>query len=439
MSKVIILGICGKLMAGIAVLAKEKGLHVIGYDRCYAPPMKNVLLTLDITLINGYPSTLELQQGDMVIVGNQIRRNEPCIQDLVSKRVKLYSAPEWLMDNVLRDRFVIAITGSHGKTTITSMLAWVLTQQGLDPGYLIGGMVSQLGTCAKLGTSKYFVIEADEYDTAFFDKRPKFMHYWPSLLVISHIEYDHADIYPTLEAQVLQYKYLLRLLPKKCAVIATNVGKALYDQIQSFSLFYIPYGIQRNQLNSQDEKIPLSVMGAFNQENAQAVLAVSNQLKLDEDKTKQALQSFTGADRRQKLMIRGCITAYDDFAHHPTALRKIFEALSVYDRVHLVYHPATYTQRLGEMDLEVITAMQSASGYILLPTKHNLKINLYKENNIKVFSNETSLVQSLIAEVKPGQVIVFCSAYYMSSFWCDLYKALRKKQRQIIAFFEEGE
>lgn len=425
-------------MAGIAVLASQKGHKVIGYDKAFQPPMKKVLEDIDITLHRGYPKELVLNDADMVIVGNQLKRSDPIIQFLVAKRHKLYSGPEWLMTYVLRDRRVIAVTGTHGKTTITSMISWMLKQLGQDPGYLIGGYVEQLQGCANLGTGDVFVIEADEYDTAFFDKRPKFLHYWPSCVVISHIDFDHADVYPSLEAMVQQYKYLMRLLPADGAVVATGIPASLQDQMTAFGLKYVQYSVSKAK--KQGMVLPKQLVGDFNLANILAAVETGCILGLDREKALSVLNHFHGVDRRQMVRYQGAVWAYDDFAHHPKAVAQVCRALSARGRVMLIYHPGTYTQRHGVMDESTYAALlQANKAYILLPPKHQIDLSVYASKHIVVCEQEAALSERVISDLQEGDQVVVTSAYYLSELWTILLAGIQKKFGDTVCIsIEEG-
>lgn len=426
-----ILAVCGRLMSGVAHLAAKKGFEVVGYDDCFDPPVSTLLEKDELRLVKGYPSKLPLKKGDHVIVGNRLRRNGELIQWLIEKRVKLYSAPEWLMEFVLRDRKVIAVTGSHGKTTTTTMIAWVLQQAGYQPGYLIGGTSEQLGGSASLGKGPYFVIEADEYDSAFFDKRPKFVHYWPVILVISHIEYDHADIYPNIESIVTQFGYLLRLLPQHGYVVFNNITPSLLDMIEAFKLEHVQYG--KNQNMDLIEGTNLRMIGDFNRENALAAYLVTKRIGISDEEIKTALSSCIGPERRQKLMFAAAnITAYDDFAHHPSELAKIVNTLGRNGDVIAVYHPATYTQREGLMDERVVSILKPLKlAIVLLPKKHNLNMDLYRKAGILLCQTEADCIQPIMDCVRPDDQVVAMSAYYLGDFWKVLVSELNEKYNKI--------
>lgn len=429
-----ILGVCGNLMGGVACLASEKGFDVIGYDVRFQPPMSTVLKDRNIQLVDGYPPSIDLLPGDTVIVGNQMRRTDGLIQWLIEKRVKLYSAPEWLMDFILRDRQVIAVTGSHGKTTTTTMIAWVLEQCGYQPGYLIGGVSSQLEGSAALGKGPYFVIEADEYDSAFFDKRPKFVHYWPMMLVISNIEYDHADIYSDVESIVKQYGYLLRLLPNHGCVVSTNISQALCDTIDAFQLKHLRYGAHRGDYQiSLLSDVTLKMVGQFNQENALAAYLIAKEVGISEGEAKAALASCTGPARRQMVMYnRDGLIAYDDFAHHPSELLHIVKTFLPRGELIVLYNPATYTQRQGLMDNEVIQILKQVKfAAILLPPKHHLHLEDYQEAGIALCETEADCVERILEQVQFGDQVIVTSAYYLNGFWDSFIEKLEKKYDEL--------
>lgn len=409
-------------MAGVAVLAAEKGYKVVGYDVVFEPPMSLVLEGKGIQLITGYPEKLALKPGDQVIVANQFRRFHPLMTSLIAMRKKLYSAPEWLLEHVLRDRKVIAVAGAHGKTTITSMLSWVLKACGQKPGYLIGGVVEQLGGCAALGEGEYFVIEADEYDSAFFDKRPKFIHYWPVMLVISHVEYDHADIYPDMKSLLKQYGYLLRLLPGDASIFTIGIPNALLDVVHSFSLRHVDYGREIDSVPN----LKLKMKGSFNHENAKAVYLVGKEIGLQDKDIQLALAHFSGPMRRQTLMVEGDITAYDDYAHHPTELKQIIDNADPKALI-VVYHPATFTQRSGIMDAAVIAQLSRVKqGIVLLPPKHHLNVGQYQEKGILLCENERK-VMDVLKKAEQGDVVVVMSAQYLSALWQGIVKCFKRE------------
>ncbi len=214
-----IMGICGTFMAGVAVLAKQSGYHVTGSDQNVYPPMSTQLEAAGIELFNGFSPEAIDASVDYVVTGNVIKRGNPAMEYVMNEGIPYISGPEWLAENILKDRWVLAVSGTHGKTTTTSMLAWILEHAGLNPGFLIGGVPENFGISARVGQSPYFVIEADEYDSAFFDKRSKFIHYHPKTLILNNLEFDHADIFPDLEAIKQQFHYLVRTVPGNGCIV----------------------------------------------------------------------------------------------------------------------------------------------------------------------------------------------------------------------------
>jgi UDP-N-acetylmuramate: L-alanyl-gamma-D-glutamyl-meso-diaminopimelate ligase len=369
--RVHILGICGTFMGGIAAIAKEAGHEVSGADQNVYPPMSTQLEALGIKLVDGYETPIDADV-ESVVVGNALSRGKPVVEALLNSGRAYTSGPEWLADHVLRDKWVLAVSGTHGKTTTTSMLAWILEYAGLKPGFLIGGVPANFGISARLGGSKYFVVEADEYDTAFFDKRSKFVHYRPRTLIVNNIEYDHADIFSDVDAIIWQFHQLLRTVPGNGLVVANgkdaNIEKLLkrgiwtplatfsaseraarwfgaYDSVSTESRFSVfEQGVARGSgLWSQ--------LGKHNLENALAAIAAAGHVGIALDTALQALAQFKGVKRR--LELRGefaGISLYEDFAHHPTAIAATLQglrSLAPRKRIVAVMEPRSNTMRMG--------------------------------------------------------------------------------------------
>lgn len=402
---VVVLGVSGSLMSAIAVLAKQLGHRVTGYDRVFRPPASDVLKKHDIVCKQGYDQPITIDADTCVVVGNQMTRNMPIIADLISRRVPMLSAPQWLAENVLQSREVIAVAGCHGKTTTTAMVAHMLKQLGEDCGYIIAGNPASGEASANLGSSRYFVIEADEYDSAFFDKRPKFMHYWPVHLVLGKVEFDHADIYADFKQMLIQYKYLLRLIPDRGSVISQQLPDALLDQIKAFDL-------QHTQITSPQIS-ELSVPGVFNQLNASMALRVGEVLGFPSQACKSALRKFQGVKRRCEVVLSSPFTVIDDHAHHPTAVEAtlgIFAENSTY----VLYYPATHTQKLDVHQAEIIAALDKAKqAYILLPDKHYLDQTAYVKAGY-VLGDQKTLITRLKNTLKPGDRLLVLSPYYLT-------------------------
>ncbi len=368
-----ILGICGTFMGGIAALARAAGHRVTGSDQNVYPPMSDQLGALGIDLIAGYdPKQLELKP-DVVVVGNVMSRGNPLIEALLDSTIPYTSGPEWLARHVLADRWVLAVAGTHGKTTTTSMLAWILEYAGLDPGFLIGGVPSNFDVTARLGSGVHFVVEADEYDTAFFDKRAKFVHYRPRTVVLNNLEHDHADIYPDVAAIQWQFHQLLRMVPRQGMVIANGrdanvtevIRQGCWTPVERYgvapgtelgwhaviqpgadgSSFIVVHG------SSEIGEVAWPLLGLHNVENALAAIIAARHAGVDPQVAIAALSEFRGVRRRMEIRgVAGDVTVYDDFAHHPTAIATTLDGLRRKvgkQRVIAVLEPRSNTMKLG--------------------------------------------------------------------------------------------
>ncbi len=365
-----ILGICGTFMGGIAAIARAAGHRVTGSDRNVYPPMSTQLQALGIELVEGYEAAQLDAHPDIVVVGNVMSRGMPVIEALLERGLPFASGPEWLAREVLRERWVLAVAGTHGKTTTSSLLAWILEDAGLAPGFLIGGIPANFGISARLGSAPFFVIEADEYDTAFFDKRPKFLHYRPRTLVLNNLEYDHADIYPDLAAIERQFHYLVRTVPPS-GLIAANGGEASLGRVlaagcwsglarfgrdtrhewsvEAGSADYSRFAIRQGSANVAAVEWPL--LGAHNADNALAALLAARHAGVPLARGAEALGRFQGVRRRMEL--RGTVAGvrvYDDFAHHPTAIATTIDGLRRRvgtQRIVAIFEPRSSTMRQG--------------------------------------------------------------------------------------------
>lgn len=361
--KVYILGICGTFMAGIAQLARELDYEVAGSDANVYPPMSTQLEQAGIELHQGYDAGQLPGDCDMFIIGNAITRGNPQFEAILERGLRYTSGPQWLYEAVLQQRWVLAVAGTHGKTTASSMLAWILEDAGLDPGYLIGGICQNFSQSARLGSDPFFVIEADEYDSALFDKRSKFIHYHPRTLILNNLEYDHADIFADLAAIKRQFHHLVRTLPASALVIVNQDDKALrevmemgcWSQQTNFS------AVDRNAdffLDAQDTlhhgdnnyRLRLSLSGQFNALNASAAIIAARHAGVGIETSLEAMRKFTGVKRRQEVIaeING-VTIVDDFAHHPTAIALTLDALkgNTSGRLIAVLDIRSNTMKLG--------------------------------------------------------------------------------------------
>ena len=367
-----IIGICGTFMGGIAALAQAAGHRVTGSDRSVYPPMSTQLAALGVDLIEGYdPAQLDLEP-DMVVVGNVMSRGNPLVERLLDSGLPYTSGPQWLAEHILQGRWTLAVAGTHGKTTTSSMLAWILDHAGLDPGFLVGGVPGNFGQSARLGSGRHFVVEADEYDTAFFDKRAKFVHYRPRTAILNNLEYDHADIYDDVVAIQRQFHLLLRTVPGGGRVIANAAEPRLHEALamgcwtpqEGFSARPGVAADWTARLESPDGSafavllesrkvatVSWPLIGLHNVDNALAAIAAARHAGVEPAAAAAALGEFRGVRRRME--VRGTvagITVYDDFAHHPTAIRTTLAGLRRRvgaARIVAVLEPRSNTMKRG--------------------------------------------------------------------------------------------
>jgi UDP-N-acetylmuramate: L-alanyl-gamma-D-glutamyl-meso-diaminopimelate ligase len=368
-----ILGICGTFMGGIAAIAKAAGHRVTGSDKNVYPPMSTQLEALGIELTSGFDAAQLKPAPDVVVVGNVMSRGVPVIEALLESGIPYASGPEWLAREVLRDVHVLGVAGTHGKTTTSSMLAWILERAGLEPGFLIGGVPGNFPVSARLGGRKYFVIEADEYDTAFFDKRAKFVHYRPRTVILNNLEFDHADIYENLGAIQKQFHHLVRTVPGSGRILwntsdanlAATLAMGAWTPREGFAR--APGGGVTWALDVEDGgdfskfvvleggkpagTVRWSLLGAHNAENALAAIGAARHVGIPVAQSIAALAEFKGVKRRMELRgeVQG-VAVYDDFAHHPTAIAYTIDGLrrKVGDkRIVAVLEPRSATMKMG--------------------------------------------------------------------------------------------
>ncbi len=366
-----ILGICGTFMGGIAAIARAAGFKVTGSDRNVYPPMSTQLEALGIELTEGFEAAQLTPAPDVVVVGNVMTRGQPVVEALLESGLPYYSGPEWLSREVLARRWVLAVAGTHGKTTTSSLLAWILEHAGLNPGFLIGGVPANFGLSARLGTEPFFVIEADEYDTAFFDKRAKFVHYRPRTVILNNLEFDHADIYPDLGAIQRQFHHLVRIVPGAGRIIwnaadanlKATLAMGSWTPLEGFArvpqagALWTARGAEdysRFQVfegGAERGTVEWSLLGAHNMENALAAIAAARHAGVPVPQAVAALREFKGIARRMQLAgeVRG-VRVYDDFAHHPTAIATTVDGLRRRvgkARIIAVLEPRSHTMRMG--------------------------------------------------------------------------------------------
>ncbi|GEA03688.1 UDP-N-acetylmuramate--L-alanyl-gamma-D-glutamyl-m eso-2,6-diaminoheptandioate ligase [Alteromonas sp. KUL17] len=361
-----ILGICGSFMGGIAAIAKSLGHKVTGSDKNVYPPMSTQLEALGIELTEGYCESQFDPAPDMVVIGNAMSRGNPAVEYVLNRNLPYTSGPQWLLDNLLKDRWVIGLSGTHGKTTTSSMVAWILEHAGLNPGYLIGGVPENFGVSARVGESPFFVIEADEYDSAFFDKRSKFVHYRPKTLVINNLEFDHADIFADLGAIQTQFHHLVRMVPENGLILTPNNTPAIEDMLKKgcwssrqslgkewHAELLKKDGSEFNVIHNGviAGTVTWALVGQHNVDNALMAIAAAHHAGVTLPDAIDALSFFKNVKRRMEVKGEvNNITLYDDFAHHPTAIATTLDGLRKKvgnARILAVLEPRSNTMKMG--------------------------------------------------------------------------------------------
>jgi len=382
-----ILGICGTFMGGLAALARESGHRVTGCDANVYPPMSDQLRALDIELIEGYGADQLGLEPDLFVVGNVIVRGNALMEAFLDAGAPYTSGPQWLADNVLHGRHVLAVAGTHGKTSTTSMLAWALEQAGLEPGFLVGGVPLNFGVSARLGKGKTFVIEADEYDSAFFDKRSKFVHYRPRTAVLNNLEFDHADIFDDLAAIERQFHHLVRTVPAGGRVVVNGTEESLrrvlaqgcWSEVATFGAGSTWQATGEHHAfdvlhrGERVARVEWDLTGAHNQMNALAAIAAADHVGVLPSVAASALAGFHNVRRRMELRgeiprAGGLLRVYDDFAHHPTAIRTTLDGLRrkldgegrQAERILAVFEPRSNTMKLGTMAAQLPWSLAAA-------------------------------------------------------------------------------
>jgi UDP-N-acetylmuramate: L-alanyl-gamma-D-glutamyl-meso-diaminopimelate ligase len=449
-----ILGICGTFMGGIAAIARAAGHRVTGSDRNVYPPMSTQLQALGIDITEGFEAAQLDPAPDVVVVGNVMSRGMPVIEALLEKGIPYASGPEWLSRTVLHDRWVLAVAGTHGKTTTSSLLAHILDHAGLAPGFLIGGVPGNFDVSARLGAAPFFVIEADEYDTAFFDKRAKFVHYRPRTLVLNNLEFDHADIYPDLESIKRQSVHLLRIVPGG-GLVVHNAGDANLDDVISRGCWTPREGFSgvgaggakwSARLPGADHsrfevlldgkpqgEVQWDMLGAHNVDNALAAIAAARHAGVPVARSIEALAAFRGVRRRMELTGKaGGIHIYDDFAHHPTAIATTIEGLRRRigkGRLVAVLEARSNTMRMGVHKDTLAPSLKGADAvYLFAPPDLGWDASAVAAAigaNAATESSIESLLQRLLKDLRPGDHALVMSNGGFGGLHARLLAALR--------------
>jgi UDP-N-acetylmuramate: L-alanyl-gamma-D-glutamyl-meso-diaminopimelate ligase len=428
-----ILGICGTFMAGIAALAREAGHTVTGSDANAWPPMSTQLEALGIAVLPGYDPAHLQPAPDVVVVGNVVSRGNAAIEYVLNAGLPYVSGPQWLAENVLHGRHVLAVAGTHGKTTTTSMLAWLLEHAGLEPGFLVGGVPVNFGVSARLGKGRHFVIEADEYDTAFFDKRSKFLHYRPRTAILNNLEYDHADIFPDLAAIERQFHHLIRTVPGEGLLVVNgpdaNLARVLgmgcwsgveyFDDARGWSAQRLGQGFEVALHGAAQGFARTPMAGAHNRSNALAAIAAAVHAGVPAATALRGLERFGGVKRRLELRgeVRG-VQVYDDFAHHPTAIAVTIAALREQlgdggGRILALLEPRSNTMRLGGHAETLADSLRGAA-LSFVYARPDLKWDAQAAlgtlgERLHVHAQLDALVSDVAAQARPGDRVLVMS------------------------------
>ena len=436
-----VLGICGTFMGGLAALARESGHRVTGCDANVYPPMSEQLAALGIELIEGWSADQVRLAPDVYVVGNVVTRGNALFEAVLDAGARYTSGPQWLAEHVLQDRHVLAVAGTHGKTTTTSMLAWVLEQAGHAPGFLVGGVPVNFGVSARRGSGRCFVIEADEYDTALFDKRSKFVHYRPRTAILNNLEHDHADIFPDVAAIETQFHHLVRTVPASGRLVVNARDEALqlvlqrgcWSEVQRFGSRREEPGVlrARGEPHAFDVlrgamrigRVDWPLFGEHNQLNALAAIGAAEHAGVAPDRAAAALSTFTGVRRRLEVRgeVRG-VRVYDDFAHHPTAMRVTLEGLrrrleaggagASAQRILAVFEPRSNTMKLGTMKVQLPWALEPADRSFCLQGPYGWSARdalAPLGDTARVCDSTDALVAAIAAEARSGDHVVCMS------------------------------
>jgi UDP-N-acetylmuramate: L-alanyl-gamma-D-glutamyl-meso-diaminopimelate ligase len=445
-----ILGICGTFMGGLAQIAKALGHQVTGSDQNVYPPMSDQLEQAGIALMQGYEAEHLSPTPDLVIVGNTISRGNPELEYVLNEQIPYSSGPEWLYQGVLKHKHVLAVSGTHGKTTTTTILSWILEFAGHNPGFLIGGVAENFGISARNTDSDYFVIEADEYDTAFSDKRSKFVHYHPKTLIINNIEFDHADIFGDIADIRREFHHLMRILPEKARVIHPNddeevknvLDMGCWSETESFGEVSANWSIAETSEDYSHFKVShdrevlgtvnWSLIGEHNANNALAAIIAAEHTGIPVAKACAALSEFKSVKRRLECIYEADGTRiYDDFAHHPTAISKTLEALRKHAaeaRIIAIMEPRSNTMRMG-VHANTLAASFDKADLILLFQADNVDWDIAANmselgERCRVFKDIGEIVNYVVEQKQDGDQIVIMSNGGFGSIHTKLIEAM---------------
>jgi len=419
-----ILGICGTFMGGLALIARELGYTVSGSDQNVYPPMSTQLEEQGIRLMNGYQAANLDCKPDLVVIGNAMSRGNPEVEAVLNRNLPYISGPQWLAEHVLQKRWVLAVAGTHGKTTTTGMLSWILEFNGFKPGFLIGGIPLNFGISARLGESDFFVIEADEYDCAFFDKRSKFVHYRPRTAILNNLEYDHADIFENLDAIKKQFHHLVRTVPGEGLIIAPSHERHIDEVLKMGCWTPVMKTAIGAEADWQAELIKAdgscfnvhfagasqgtltwNLTGRHNVYNALSALAAARHIGIAPKDAISALQQFQNVKRRMEVIVKTKgLTVYDDFAHHPTAIKTTLDGLRKQvgqEKILAIVEPRSNTMRLGVHTQSLAESLSEADEAIVYQPDNlgwDLSQLLQYANNIRICTDLDTIIRTIKAE-----------------------------------------
>jgi len=425
-----VLGICGTFMAGLAALATELGHKVTGCDQNVYPPMSTFLDSLGISVMEGYDESQLSLKPDLFIIGNVVSRGNKLMEAILNQNYYFQSGPEWLYQNILKDKWVIAVSGTHGKTTTSSMINWILRDNDIDCGYLIGGIPGNFKRSSQLSKSDspFFVIEADEYDTAFFDKRSKFVHYHPKTLVINNIEFDHADIFQDLKHIQKHFHQLIRIVPKVGKILINDqdenikqtLSMGIWSELENFnseqSLHIKKSGNGQLYYKNQNiGELSKNLVGEHNKLNALAAISAVKHVGISEDKALISLAGFKNTARRLELIYQSkSLKIYDDFAHHPTAIEfivKTFQEEFNKEKTLFIVDPRSNTMKRGDLKEHLRSVLSKMESFMLYSKDLHWDADEFMRNlNQGFVSDQVSHIMEKIKQVYPQyNNIVFVS------------------------------
>jgi UDP-N-acetylmuramate: L-alanyl-gamma-D-glutamyl-meso-diaminopimelate ligase len=445
-----ILGICGTFMGGLSLIARELGYQVSGSDQNVYPPMSIQLEEQGIKLMEGYKAENLAGKPDLVIIGNALSRGNAEVEAVLNQGIRYVSGPQWLSEAVLQNKWVLGVAGTHGKTTTTSMLSWILEYQGLKPGFLVGGIPLNFGISARLGESDFFVIEADEYDSAFFDKRSKFVHYRPRTAILNNLEYDHADIFPDLDAIKKQFHHLVRTVPGEGLIISPASEKNIDDVLAMGC--WTP--VSRTSINGNSQWnaelvkadgsqfkvcfegieqgfVDWALTGDHNVYNAMSAIVAAIHIGIQPSAAIEALAAFKNVKRRMEVIAKiNGVTLYDDFAHHPTAIETTLNGLRNQvgqERIIAIVEPRSNTMRLGVHTETLALSLHNADMAILFQPENlgwDLSGLLKYAGNIEIYKTLDEIIDKLKLEARYGGHFVLMSNGSFGGIYQRLREAL---------------